>query len=154
MISVTEENEQGDGDLDCWMCGGWGSGGERGRGRSLLFYVECLGKASCIGWCSGLPGRLSGKEYDCQGRSHRRRGLSLTPGSGRSPGVGNGNLLQYSSLEISTDRGAWWATVYGVTKSWMWLSTTSIFLTFPEGDVAGGHGVGGRKAPLRTVDLH
>ena len=39
------------------------------------------------------------------------------PGSGRSPGVGNVNMLQYSSLENSLDRGAWWATVHGVTKS-------------------------------------
>ena len=36
---------------------------------------------------------------------------------GRSPGVGNGNLLQYSCLENSMDRGAWWATVHGVAKS-------------------------------------
>ena len=35
----------------------------------------------------------------------------------RSPGVGNGNPLQYSCLENSIDRGAWWATVHGVTKS-------------------------------------
>ena len=40
-----------------------------------------------------------------------------TPGLGRSPGGGNGNLLQYSCLENPTDRGAWWATVYGVTES-------------------------------------
>ena len=39
------------------------------------------------------------------------------PGSGRSPGEGNGNPLQYSCLENSMDRGAWWATVYGVAKS-------------------------------------
>ena len=38
------------------------------------------------------------------------------PGSGRSPGVGNGNPLQYS-MENSMDRGAWWATVHRVTKS-------------------------------------
>ena len=35
------------------------------------------------------------------------------PGSGRSSGVGNGNTLQYSCLETSVDRGAWWATVHG-----------------------------------------
>ena len=46
----------------------------------------------------------------------------LIPGSGRSPGVGNGNLLQYFCLENCMDRGAWWATVHGVTKSWTWLS--------------------------------
>ena len=42
----------------------------------------------------------------------------LIPGSGRSPGGGNGNPLQYSCLENSMDRGAWQATALGVTKSW------------------------------------
>ena len=41
----------------------------------------------------------------------------------RSPGVGNGNPLQYSCLENPIDRGARLATVHGVAKSWMWLST-------------------------------
>ena len=40
--------------------------------------------------------------------------MSLIPGSGRSPGEGNGTLLQYSCLENPMDRGAWGATVYGV----------------------------------------
>ena len=39
------------------------------------------------------------------------------PGSGRSPGGGRGNPLQYSCLENPMDRGAWWATVHGVAKS-------------------------------------
>ena len=39
------------------------------------------------------------------------------PGSGRSPGEGNGNPFQYSCLENPMNRGAWWATVHGVTKS-------------------------------------
>ena len=39
------------------------------------------------------------------------------PGSGRSPGVGNGNLLQHSCLENSMDRGDWRAAIHGVTKS-------------------------------------
>ena len=39
------------------------------------------------------------------------------PGSGRSPGEGNGNPLQYSCLENPMDGGAWWATVHGVAKS-------------------------------------
>ena len=43
--------------------------------------------------------------------------LGSIPGLGRSPGEGNGNLLQYSCLENSMDGGAWWATVHGVTKS-------------------------------------
>ena len=37
--------------------------------------------------------------------------------SGRSPGEGNGNPLQYSCLENSMDREAWWATVHGVAKN-------------------------------------
>ena len=45
------------------------------------------------------------------------RHVGLIPGSGRSPGLGNGNPLQYSCLENSRDRGAWWATVRGVTES-------------------------------------
>ena len=45
--------------------------------------------------------------------------VGLIPGSGRSPRVGNGNLLQFSCLENSMDRGVLWATVHRVTKSWM-----------------------------------
>ena len=44
------------------------------------------------------------------------------PGLGRSPGVGNGNPLQYSCLENSMDRGIWSATVHGVAKSQTQLS--------------------------------
>ena len=43
--------------------------------------------------------------------------LGSIPGSGRSPGGEYGNPLQYSCLENPMDRGAWWATVYGVAKS-------------------------------------
>ena len=46
-----------------------------------------------------------------------------TPGLGGSPGVGNGNPLQYSCLENPMDRGAWQATVPGVTKNWTRLNT-------------------------------
>ena len=48
--------------------------------------------------------------------------VGLIPGSGRSPGEGNGNPLQCSSLENSTDRGDWWATAHGVAKSRTQLS--------------------------------
>ena len=44
------------------------------------------------------------------------------PGSGRSPGVGNGDPLQYSCLENPLDRGAWWATVHGVAEGQTQLS--------------------------------
>ena len=47
--------------------------------------------------------------------------MDSAPGSGRSPGGGNGNPLQYSCLGNSVDRGTWWATVHGVTKE---LDTT------------------------------
>ena len=45
------------------------------------------------------------------------RDVGLIPGLGRSPGEVNGNSLQYSCLENSMDRGAWWATVHRVAKS-------------------------------------
>ena len=44
------------------------------------------------------------------------RDVGLIPGSGRAPGGGNGNPLQYSCLGNPMDRGAWWATVHGVLK--------------------------------------
>ena len=44
-------------------------------------------------------------------------------GPGRSPGEGNGNTLQYPCLGNHKNRGAWWATVWGVAKSWTQLST-------------------------------
>ena len=47
------------------------------------------------------------------------------PGSGRSRGGGNGNPLQYSCLGNPMDRGVWWATVHGVTKSGTRLSARS-----------------------------
>ena len=51
------------------------------------------------------------------------RDVSSIPGWGRSPGVANGYPDWYSCLENSTDRGAWQATVYGVTKNLIGLST-------------------------------
>ena len=51
-------------------------------------------------------------------RAGNVRDLGLIPGSGRNPGGGHGNPLQYSCLENPMDRGAWRATVHGVTKSW------------------------------------
>ena len=50
------------------------------------------------------------------------RDTGLIPGSKRSPGEGNGNPFQYSCLENFMDRGAWWATAHGVTKSQTRLS--------------------------------
>ena len=47
--------------------------------------------------------------------------MSSISGSGRSPGEGNGNTLQYSRLENFVNIGSWWAIVYGITKSWTQL---------------------------------
>ena len=49
------------------------------------------------------------------------RDTGSIPGSGRSPGGGHGNALQYSCLENSMGRGAWWATVPRAAKSWTGL---------------------------------
>ena len=61
----------------------------------------------------GFPRGSNGKESTCNAGDP-----GFIPGSGRSPGAGQGNPLQYSCLENSIDRGAWWATVHGVAKSW------------------------------------
>ena len=50
------------------------------------------------------------------------RDAGSIPASGRSPGGGNDNPCQYSCLENPMDRGVWWATAHGVTKSWACLS--------------------------------
>jgi len=60
---------------------------------------------------SGFPHSSVGKES-----TGNAGDPSLIPGSGRSPGEGNGNPLQYSCLENPMDRGAWWATHYGVSR--------------------------------------
>ena len=56
--------------------------------------------------------------------------LGSIPGLGRSPGGGNGNPLQYSCLENFMDREAWWATVFGVARSWTHLSDYHFHLFF------------------------
>ena len=63
----------------------------------------------------GLPWWLSSKESACEAEDVGDAGS--IPGSGRSPGEGNSNLLQYFCLENPMDRGAWWATVHGVSES-------------------------------------
>ena len=64
---------------------------------------------------SSFPGGISGKEPTCQCRRDLRDLVSIS-GSGRSPGEGNGNPLQYSCLGNLMDRGACWATVQGITE--------------------------------------
>ena len=63
---------------------------------------------------------------DSKVSAHNAGDPGSIPGFGRSPGEGNGNPLQYSCLENSMDRGAWWATVHGVTKSQTRLSNFTL----------------------------
>ena len=86
----------------------------------------------------GFPGMSDGKESACNAGD-----TSLIPGSGRSSGEGNNYPLQYSCLENSVNRGAWWATIHGIMRSQIrlryrtWgnthgvLSKTVAFLTLP-----------------------
>ena len=52
--------------------------------------------------------------------------MDSIPGSGRSPGEGDGNPLQYSCLGNPMDRGAWQATVHGTEKNWTQLSNLAV----------------------------
>ena len=80
----------------------------------MLFVYTCVNM--------GFPGGSDGKESACKARD-----LDSIPGLGRFPGEGNGYPLQYSCLENPMDRGAWWATVHGITQSrirlsdWHWV---------------------------------
>ena len=65
----------------------------------------------------GFPGGSNGKQHACKAGD-----LSLFPESGRSPGEGNGNPLQYSWPENPMDRGIWWATAHEVTEHQTQLS--------------------------------
>ena len=71
--------------------------------------------------CMGFPGGSDGKEPACNAGDP-----GSIPGSGRSPGEGNGFPCQYSCLENSMDRGAWQATVYGITE---WDTTVGLPLS-------------------------
>ena len=84
-------------------------------------------------WCHIVviifPGGSGGKESACNAGDP-----GSVPGLGKSSREGNDNLLQYSCQENSRDRGAWWATVHGVTKSqtrpsdWHFLMVCSLFI--------------------------
>jgi len=77
----------------------------------MVLYFEC------IYVYMGFPGGSDSKESVFSAGD-----TSLIPESGKSPGEGNGNPLQYSCLENSMDREAWQATVHGVAKGWIQLS--------------------------------
>ena len=90
----------------------------RSRSQHLGHVLHC--------WCPGLTLRYSGRYSRPRGfpggsegkvSAYNAGDLGLIPGSGRSPGEGNGNPFQYSCLENPMDGEAWQATVHGVTES-------------------------------------
>ena len=79
-----------------------------------------------VSLCLGFPCGSDSKESSCNAGDP-----DLIPGLGKSPGEGNGNLLQYSWLENPMDGGAWHATVHGLAKSWTRLSNKHVHLLYP-----------------------
>ena len=89
-----------------------------GTNPHLLQLLTCR----WILYCWGFPSGSEGEESACNVGD-----LGSIPDLVRSPGGGNGNLFQCSGLENCMDRGAWQATVHGVTKSRTWLSNFHSF---------------------------
>ena len=83
-----------------------------GTHGDMLQTTECLDISEIFTEIYQTPGVSDGKASACNVGD-----WGWIPGSGRSPGEGNGNPLQYSCLEKLMDRGAWGATVHGVTES-------------------------------------
>ena len=84
----------------------------------------------------GFPGGGSGKELTCQ-----KRRLGFNPWVRKIPWRRTCNPFQYSCLENPTDRGAWWATVHGITQSWTrqkWLSLQACTHLIRKGTKMGG----------------
>ena len=90
-----------------WVSISFSRGSSQPRYQTPISCVSCIGRwilYHCATWEG--PGSSDGKEFACNAGD-----LGFIPGSGRSPGGGKSNPLQYSCLENSMDRGAWWATV-------------------------------------------
>ena len=107
-------------------------GGARLSKSLIQFYVDgwgCYLPGAKLWW--GLLWWLSPFQSGSEGKASacKAEDPGLIPGSGRSPGEGNGNPLQYSWVENSMDGEAWWATVHGVAKSWTWLSNFTLLQT-------------------------
>ena len=96
-----------------WVSHTWGPIGQRHELGAPTNLVQCFTNSEVHRM--GFPGNASGKEPARQCRNIRDMGLM--PRSGRSPGGGYGNPLQYSCLENLLDRGAWKATVYRLAES-------------------------------------
>ena len=83
----------------------------------LLFVFYCLLNSKFY-----YASQVALVEKDPPANAGDAKVVGSIPGWGRSPGEGNGNLLQYSCLENSMNRGAWWTTIHGVAKSQAQLS--------------------------------
>ena len=79
----------------------------------MNYFLQCMQKYHYVVYVLVKFSTPNGKESTCNAGDS-----GLIPGSGRSPGGGNCNPLQYSCLENSINSGTWWAAVHGVTKSW------------------------------------
>ena len=114
-------------------------GSSRPRNWSHVSYISCIGRhVLCHKHHLGAPFTdvhslsqvaLVVKNPPTNAGDIRDEGS--IPGSGRSPGEGNGNPLQYSCLENPMDREAWWATVHGVAKSQTQLKQLSTLSKHP-----------------------
>ena len=88
--------------------------------QQVLLHLYLLVPSQTMSFPGGSDGKAS---------AYNAGDLGSIPGSGRSPGEGHGNPLQYSCLENPIDRGTWWTTVCGVAKSQTQLSDFTFFLS-------------------------
>ena len=98
-----------------WIATPSSRGSSCSRDQTRVSHVYLLWQGGSI--LLDFPCGSDSKDFACNAED-----WGLIPGSGRSPGEGNGNPPQYSRLENPMDRGAWWTIVHGVTKSWTRLS--------------------------------
>ena len=86
------------------------------RNNWFIFHQLAIFKINTNKYVNGFPGGSVVKNLPASAGD--TRDVGSIPGSGRSPEVGNGNLLQYSCLENPMDRGVRQVTVHGVVQSW------------------------------------
>ena len=91
------------------------------RDRTHISHIYLYLQVGFLPLC--FPRGSKGKESACNAGD-----WGSIPGSGRCPEEGNSIPLQYSCLGNPMDRGAWWATVHGIAKSWTWLKQFSMHL--------------------------
>ena len=121
-MGVSSYKKKGRNDERWWEAGmrGWG---EQVPSTHLPILFPRLNFSQCMNpflrWPdSSVPSSWSCTSPILPGEWQFGRDTGLIPGSGRSPGGWHGNPLQYSCLENPMERGAWRATVHGVTQSW------------------------------------